>query len=356
MARAQIPQTNSRNQLIELCRFIAAILIVCHHSDIFGKRVLFIGCWVFVEFFFMLTGYFTTRHFSRLPPSCNWYRDALVYVRDKLVRIAPYAWLGIALGFLVLKPWAASAETLLTQLLSLPFNLLFLKGSTLAIKSLSFDAPLWYLTLIMLFLPPIIVGMKRHENAYKYIICWLVPILMMSYNMETMGKVSVWEVSIGKMIRGASDLILGSLVYYISERLRSRLAARNRLSFVKILSIVVLALLCYLTITIKGGGTGLSAEITFVAFLSILLLVTDNRNITNIPLVHAITSYLGRLSMPVFCLHYPVEQMVQLYVPSLSLNRKLALSIAIAIPLSMIVMLIIDRHTVAKSKKQAGST
>ena len=49
-------------QYIEMCRFIGSIMILCHHSYTLMERTFFIGGWAFVEFYFILTGYYTTLH------------------------------------------------------------------------------------------------------------------------------------------------------------------------------------------------------------------------------------------------------------------------------------------------------
>lgn len=54
-----------KNAHIELCRFIGAIIILCHHTYLFENRTYFVTGWLFVEFYFMLTGYFTAMHFLR---------------------------------------------------------------------------------------------------------------------------------------------------------------------------------------------------------------------------------------------------------------------------------------------------
>ena len=64
-----------RNGMIDIWRFIFALLIMGHHMyhlDI-GESYLFQSAWIYVEFFFMLSGYFTAKHFLRpLPAGTAW--------------------------------------------------------------------------------------------------------------------------------------------------------------------------------------------------------------------------------------------------------------------------------------------
>ena len=43
-------------EYIELCRFVGAIIILCHHSYTLMDRTIFLGGWAFVEFYFILNG------------------------------------------------------------------------------------------------------------------------------------------------------------------------------------------------------------------------------------------------------------------------------------------------------------
>ncbi|MEE0130180.1 MAG: hypothetical protein UEL03_02140 [Clostridium sp.] len=79
-------------QYIEMCRFIGSIMILCHHSYILMERTFFIGGWAFVEFYFILTGYYTTLHFSKRMEKCKVECDEIFfYVKNKIKKLYPYA-------------------------------------------------------------------------------------------------------------------------------------------------------------------------------------------------------------------------------------------------------------------------
>ena len=56
-----------RASVVDLWRFIALIMIMIHHLYIFGDPFTGEYCgrfgWIFVEFFFIVAGYFTYKHF-----------------------------------------------------------------------------------------------------------------------------------------------------------------------------------------------------------------------------------------------------------------------------------------------------
>jgi len=56
-----------------------------------GKNIFF-GGWAFVEFYFMLTGYYTTEHFLKHSEKVGAeYRDIFYYIKNKIKKIYPYA-------------------------------------------------------------------------------------------------------------------------------------------------------------------------------------------------------------------------------------------------------------------------
>ena len=57
---------------IELMRFFAALMIMCDHMGAIGLKDLerpFRGTWIYTEFFLILSGYFTAKHFAA--PLCG---------------------------------------------------------------------------------------------------------------------------------------------------------------------------------------------------------------------------------------------------------------------------------------------
>ena len=159
----------NKSQYVELTRFIGAIIILCHHSYNLVDRTQFIGGWAFVEYFFMLTGYFTALHFSNIEKYQNdCEAQAVTYMKHKVLRIAPYASIGVILGafYLFIQPHTADEKWI--GIFSFPFNFLMLRGSSFANETWGFNPPLWYVTEIILFLPLIIILMVKARKG-KYI-------------------------------------------------------------------------------------------------------------------------------------------------------------------------------------------
>ena len=351
-----------RNQSIEVCRFVAALLILCHHSRLLTGRTLFVGGWVFVEFFFMLTGYFTARHVcvrrralgASEPGSDtpNVYASALSYVGKKIRPLVPFAWLGILLGFVA---YTLRKGVSFASLLSLPYNLLLLGGSSIASKSVIFDPPLWYVTILILALPPLVVALNKWPDAFRYLLSWLVPILCYSYVMDAMGKTAVWEVGLPRLMRGVADLMLGTLIYYLTDSAQDHPVLRGRLPLCKVAGLALFAVVCWQAVVAPGGRVRQSSEFMCLCAIATLLMLMDNRNYLDSPVVYGVAMHLGQLSMPLFCLHHPILQLIQVAMPTWGYKSKLALGIVVSLVASEVVLRLY-RLAVSQRKGSASST
>ena len=89
--------TNNRSGCIDIIRFIGALLIMAHHMYNIGLQYYpFWDCWIYTEFFLLITGYYTAKHFEnygdKFPDNniiyddlINFYVDFLGVNKDNLV-------------------------------------------------------------------------------------------------------------------------------------------------------------------------------------------------------------------------------------------------------------------------------
>lgn len=327
-----------KNQYIEISRFIGAIIIVCHHSYILGERIKFVGGWIFVEFFFMLTGYFTAAHFyGENYKFQNVSIIALRYVMKKILALVPYAWIGVLLGFIsnILKH---DNGGIFINCISLPYNLLLLKGCSISNNSINFNPPLWYITCILMFLPVIIILIRKFQGTYICIFSWLVPILLYAFCMDCVGKTAIWEGGVLQYCRGIADMLLGTLIYYITLYLKEKFDKKS-LKFMRTVSYVLFLIFVVATIYFPNGGIELSSEITLYTFFMLIFMLADSENsIKSDTICNIVSIHLGKLSLPIYCIHYPIETIIQDNFPFMPYNAKLLLSIIITILISEIIL------------------
>ena len=167
-----------KNRAIEFYRFAAAILILCYHFHwaAFPDGTLFAGCYLFVEFFFILSGYlmlaYVRRHATeaeRREPA----KAAFRYMRERLRRLYPQhllSWaLVAAIGlFVTKKVWPVECLTIGWQELLLVNIFGFLRGEYINIVC-------WYLSALVFASYIIYYLLLRCEETFVRVIA---PVLL----------------------------------------------------------------------------------------------------------------------------------------------------------------------------------
>ena len=302
-------------QYIEVCRFIGAIIILCHHSYTLMERTFFLGGWAFVEFYFMLTGYYTTEHFLKHSEKVGAeYRDIFYYIKNKIKKIYPYAVGGVLLDFIRVFVCTSGKDEKILSVFSLIYNLSLLKGVGIANASYVYDPPLWYVTYLLLFLPLLIILMTKVEKIYKYFLCWFVPIMFFSLDMIYMNKIAIWEGGIFQVLRGTADLIMGSALFFVINYYKRDNNIPQKT--VRMLSTVGFLGFVWITVFFRNGGVDISAEILGYLFIVMVLILLNDRNYIDNHFVYSICSHMGKLSLPIYCLHFPIQGWIQLLMPS----------------------------------------
>ncbi|WP_251423748.1 acyltransferase family protein [Veillonella agrestimuris] len=301
-----------KNSIIELYRFCGAIVIVFHHGFIFGERLYFDTGWIFVEFFFLLTGYFTAKHFNNMDniEVENIPQVAVKYSLRKIYRTTLYAWIGIFIGFVALLVKPSSGDiNIVTLIASIPVNLLFLGGTDLGSGLYNFNSPLWFISNILIFLPIIIVYMYKMKNLYIYIFSWIIPLALYSYNLEHIGMSITWDVSHMLYFRSIADLMLGTFLFYVVKWVqKANIKVMRNISLLPV-SLVIFIIYILGSIFIDMKGTTISFSLILFTFLVLLItLLVDDK----IPKqVDKVFTELGSLSLPIYCMHFPIMQLVQ---------------------------------------------
>lgn len=334
-----LARKSRKNLYIELCRFLASLVIVGHHSDKFTENPDHIlgwgGGWVFVEFFLILTGYLTTLHFQN-HGATDIERKAVLYTINKVRKIFPYVAIGIFLMFI---EWNLSLKLSLYDrvvlILNLPTNLLLIFSSVTQ-KANTFLVSNWYLSALIQFLPVIIIIQVKFPKLYKFYLCWLVPVLLYSVGLMYWGTIVVWSTTYC-WIRALSGLMLGSCVYYLVYFLQYRFASSLLLKY----GSVFLRYFCFVFLILIQKLYKLndvSMEAVFVVALFFVSAFTSSDIQIRSEWLEKIYSYLGRLSVPIYCIHFVFIKAIQDFFVDLNFNQKVFFSMISSIFFAMFIL------------------
>ena len=95
---------SKKNGIIDVYRLLFAFVIMAGHSVTIGMvpPFPFAGVGIFVEFFYLITGYYTILHFNKCETkaSTEWIGESLRYTVKKFVAFYPYVMISVALMYL----------------------------------------------------------------------------------------------------------------------------------------------------------------------------------------------------------------------------------------------------------------
>lgn len=307
---------SDKNNYIELERFIACVCVLLFHFDRMPLG------WTFVEFFFLLTGVFTMQHMHKVqyrnPVEERWY--PLSYTWTKIKRLLPYTTLGILIPwFYYIFAWNLKGVALLKWILYLPGNLLLLGGFGVIpyeielreglMTSYFVNPHLWY---IVSMIPALIilVFLLQHSKKSKPLVLTILPLFLLGALIVVNGTISGWFIgtfgAFGLDMRALGVMILGVDVWYFKKWLSQK-------SFSRAIKILLTVIEVVSFFGVVAYAWILSQPFDIVSLLLFMLSITltlSGQTYTS-KLNFRIFGFLGRLSIPLYCLQYGFKAIFQ---------------------------------------------
>lgn len=330
-----------RDGRIELMRFVASIFIMIGHMGYINcsKTRPFEGAWFYVEFFLILTGYFTARHFlSGKASGENKVKVSVDYTLKKFIRFLPYTTGAVLVWYLFKMLPDLQAEHLgaLKSLEDMPFEMLFLSAAN---TNGSHLFTIWFLSAMFLTLPALCLIL---QISNKYIV------LLLSFYFSVIYYLFRYDygshVYPNQMIRVFCGMMLGVLVYFVSQKLREKELSR---ALKAVLSVIEILAVLFPIIT---AGLNISVlRFDLLAFFVSSVLIFSGQTF-NSTLSNPFFSYLGKISMPIYIWHLAVSAVVQYYFPNSSDHVRIFLFFA-----GTMVISIVNDSAVTLVKKKCKS-
>ena len=303
-----------KNYLIELWRFVASFIIASYHISF-----IFHTGWIFVEFFFMISGFFAFKHCMKKNKDTESENFPIIYTLKKLIKILPYSSIAIILMYI-----RQVSEFNLSLKESIKFgfytfeNLFLVNGTGMIPKTFMINdiygisymsvPPLWYLSVLVVALPIMIYLVQGLYRKLGLGLVGLFPCLIYGYIIMKDGTINGWHEKSGFYIilclRGLAGLLLGGLIYYLSDALlgiQKEKEANNKNVLEWVLFIVEIGTF----IGVIFISTLMKSEFEFLAVL--LLVISLSITFSGITVTSNISGrllkYLGKMSLPIYCIH-----------------------------------------------------
>lgn len=325
-------QGKGKSADVELAKFIASLIIMYYHLCIMElSGSYFKSAGVFVEFFLMITGYYTAKHFDGKKDN-NTIKTSILYTINKYVRFLPYTIIVTVLAYITEQMNNLFFNKMSFKSIFYGFQENFLFDILLLSNDRPLVAPLWYLSATFVVFP-IIVLIAQISNRY-----WIV-FLSFLYTYFYYGIVGYTSNSWfpGTVPRVLGGLLLGFFIYECTYLLSDILQKSNRfvLTLVEVFAFfyVVIATFCNLE----------NYKFIILMFTICLFIMLPNLSYTNI-LGGKIIIYLGKLSMPLFIFHWYIGTIVRKVNKIFMLGDKISILLyyALTIVVSIIIMYFVD--------------
>ena len=299
---------NSRMAIVDLWKFIAAVMIMIHHlyylSPAFEEKD-YPGyfSWIYVEFFFILTGYFTYRHFERQGRQENIVRSSLSYTWRKFKPFLPYTTIAVTLQYLLSAPYTEllrhSYRKFLYSFADYPSEVLLLGEAHSSQQRL---VPIWFLSAMLIVFP--LVGLLA-QLKNKHLILLIAGAYPLFYYGRTQLGNRVWP---DDLLRAAAGLLLGVFLCVLCDMIREKRLIPQSKNTTRLLTVIEIMcmLLAFLFIIRADKSLWRVIILLFAVGLSVML---SGRSMTagwQSPVV----AYLGKLSMPMFIWQWVAATMV----------------------------------------------
>ncbi len=344
--------SKDKNYFIELLRFVFCTIIVLHHSAFMrplGSSVLFKYGAFSVEFFYMLMGYFSIKHVEDHRDSVRGMTDATKYTVKKLIRLLPYTTIAIVGAYLP-EFFIRSDLSLVERLKifqNLPSELLIMPMTGQIDISLGSYrcAHLWFLSSMLIVLPIVMYLSVKCNDLFKGWLVWFLPFMLLGYIRFRWGGIFSWDVYgsflYGGIIRAFADILLGGAVYYTVRVIKVKGFNPGRLLRL-VFSMGEMILLAFIIFSCNRSEITAFDQM-FVVMLTWAMLVISLSGISYSSVVFSgplsfIWSFLGRVSMPIYCLHWTVfRYMLNGLFAGLGYWLKICINICICIMIYLVV-------------------
>jgi len=309
---------------IELIRFLAAVAIAMFHFGSFYLKVekFFPLSYIFVEFFFIVSGFFMMKHICE-KENCM---EPIPYVFRKIGGFFPVYAITFFVQFIIfaVSNNLDSVGKVLGQLFHFKWEFLLLHGAgfiqdpTFGVDYL--QGQTWYLSAMVIALLLTYPLAKYFRKIFVYVICPLSCIIIYSYIVQTQGTLNVGNEYFGIILaaipRGFAGTCAGCLTYEAYTLLREK--SLNKV-IATIIEIGMYAAVVFLFVFGRKFAGEDSLFYVLVFSIIVVLAVLNNTPLSrffNEKLTKPL-SFLGKYSLYLYLSHWNVLMALRLVAPDM---------------------------------------
>jgi len=295
-------------QNVELLRFIGMLLIMGHHLYHIGFVGSYIcrNCWVWVDFYFILTGIFTYKHFSSIQDRENPGSEALIYTIHKFKRFFGYTVIAVLLQYIIDNVdylFTGDIHSFIRSFIYAPYEILYLSSSGICSARV---APIWYLSAMLIVFPMMVYLMQKVPEFWK-VFAFTFPILYFGHKGVNTDR--AWP---NDMARALACMALGTLAYLCAEFLAKQ-NVEKKIRKIILSGIEICSALFAIYVSVLNKDYINIMELLF--FIICVLMISG---VTYSSCIKGeVFKFLGKLSMPMFIFHWGIGSLANILTDNL---------------------------------------
>ncbi|MGN0317605.1 MAG: acyltransferase family protein [Lachnospira sp.] len=282
------------------------------------------GGWIFVEFFFMITGYFTYKHFysNKSNSLDDIAKNSISYTLRKYLYLLPY--------IIVIELLKSLFDFITGGCIHVGLFTDMVLETLLLSKSAIIVIPIWYLLALFKIFPIFCCLCQMKSKHFLYVLSLLYIICFYNYSGVVHSNSFPFM-----LFRAMAGLLLGVLIFYIIS-----LIQQINLSKIETLLLTIIEEISLLLVVVIAYYNKWYTRFSLLCLFVGLTLLLSNKTYTG-KISLNVFNYLGKLSMPIFLLNYPLGN----FLKYIGVNKKYSqlLLICSCILISMMLCFIIEK-------------
>lgn len=304
--------------IIDFWKFVFSIIIVIHHIYNLGFEIgsyHFFNGWIYVEFFFLVSGYFTMFHFQNENTNIDLNEKsniALKYTIKKFKPLVVYIFFSISINYILMNKDVIASGNIRDIIISfadMPFELFLLTSGILGVFPKL--VPIWYLSSMFLVFPLFILIIQNKNRKFLFIISYSIPLFYYGFT-GVIGK-REWP---HDLLRAFSCMLLGVFVFFVSKRIEKQNFGKRFRIFLTIIEILCLLFTVYSTYENLE-----ILRINFLFFIISLVILFSKQSYSYYIRINFF-KFLGELSTSIFLFHWVSGTIVNKFFGNENLRAK----------------------------------
>ncbi len=301
-----------RNGQIEFWRFIGIMMIVIGHSNkLVSNPPLEDVFALWVDFFFIITGFFMASSIARMNTPCEANTlgsETITYTLKKIK--------GFYLFFIFASLAAIGAKVILHGFEEVFINWKifgsindFLMIYTTGLPSFKTTVGEWYLSAMVLAVLIIYPLARKFPNMFKNVIAFLLGVFLygiMLHNEGALTDPGTWyDIGMKGFVRAVAGISLGFVANTLTESIKRSGVFETKIGIAAITVVDIFAIPFAVLLMVKGINPKYSSAVIFFLFAGVVTSLTGKSLFTK-AFSNRFCAFLGKLSLPIFLCQGPI--------------------------------------------------